>query len=388
LTLKKQQPRPPIPEQVQRELWGRAAGRCEFRGCNEPLYRDGLTQQRSNLACISHIVSFSPDGPRGDPLRSKLLEKDINNLILTCRKHGKLVDDLSRIAEYPEELLLTFKREHERRVRLLTESREDAQTHMLLLQAPIDGQPSYINPTAAIRAILPLYPAEEHPYLIDLNGVTARTDEPTVFRVMSDSITQRVNAILAPYATTEPMRNLAVFALAPIPLLVHLGYLLGDVQCVDLYQRHRGHQDWTWNEQEEADTFYEVHEPSVPLNRVDQIALVLSVSEEVSHARVAATLGCEPLIYEIRARDANRDFLRSRKRLELFGYEVRKILFTLRDRHPHEQAIHLFAALPAPMAVEFGRNLKGFDAPYMMYEYVKTKRVFIPALLINDGKRG
>lgn len=384
MQIKKQQSRPTIPDQVQRELWGRAAGRCEFRGCNDPLYKDTLTQQHSNLACISHIVAYSSEGPRGDSVRSKLLEKDISNLILTCRKHGKLIDDLSQVAEYPEELLLTFKREHERRVRLLTESREDAQTHILLLQASIDSQPITINPTHTIRAIQPQYPAEEHPYVINLSGVTIRPDSSAVFQVMAKSMTQQMHTILAPQSTTRLIKNLAVFALAPMPLLVHLGYLLGDIQCVDLYQRHRDQQDWTWRQQEEADAFYEIHEPQALLNDTDKIALVVSVSEEVSRARVVATLGGDPLIYEIRTGCPSRDFLRSRKRLELFGYEVRKMLFMLRNKHPHNETIHLFAAVPAPMAVEFGRNLKDFDAPYLVYEYVKTKRAFIPALMVNE----
>lgn len=153
--------RPTIPQQTVSELWGRAAGRCEFRGCNELLYRDGLTQQRSNLAIISHIVAFSPDGPRGEPIRSKGLEKDSRNLMLTCRVHGKIIDDKAMVADYPEKLLLEMKHEHEQRVRMLTKSKEDAQTHILLLQAPIDGRDFSINPTDAFRAILPRYPAEE-----------------------------------------------------------------------------------------------------------------------------------------------------------------------------------------------------------------------------------
>ncbi len=67
--------RPAIPETTQRELWARSAGRCEFRGCNKLLYKDGLTQKRSNLAIVSHIVSYSPDGPRGHMVRSKELRR-------------------------------------------------------------------------------------------------------------------------------------------------------------------------------------------------------------------------------------------------------------------------------------------------------------------------
>ena len=159
--MRKKSVRPTIPENVRYELWARAAGRCEFRGCNKFLCKDDLTQQRSNLGTISHIVAYSPTGPRGNPIRSKQLEKDINNLMLTCRDHGKVIDDKVRETEYTEETLREFKREHEQRIRMLTEAKEDAQTHVLLLQVPIDAQGFTINQTAAFRAVLPKYPAED-----------------------------------------------------------------------------------------------------------------------------------------------------------------------------------------------------------------------------------
>ena len=38
--------RPTIPQDIKRELWIKAGGRCEFRGCNKYLYKDGVTKQR------------------------------------------------------------------------------------------------------------------------------------------------------------------------------------------------------------------------------------------------------------------------------------------------------------------------------------------------------
>lgn len=374
--------RPAIPQAIQRELWGRAAGRCQFRGCNALLYKDGLTQQRSNLGIISHIVSFSPSGPRGDAVRSPLLATNIHNLMLTCRNHGKLIDDEEREDEYPEELLLAFKHEHEDRVRQATQSTEDAQTHVLILQVPIDGQDVYIHPTVAHRAILPRYPAAEHPLVIDLSGIKLRAEGEAFFTLMSQSIAEQIQAILTRRASKERIHHLSVFALAPIPLLMYTGHCLGDIACVDLYQRHRDQQDWAWKQDEEADAFYEAIIPE-HTDVEHPIALVFSISGWMSRDRVVQALGDEALIYEIRAREPSRDFLRSRKRLELFGYEVRKMLVALRDAHTHHTPIHVFAALPAPMAIEFGRTIKPFDTPFVIYEYQNSQRTFVPALTIN-----
>lgn len=63
-------------------LWGRSAGRCEFKGCNKVLFEDHLTLETSNNSNIAHIVASSPDGPRGDAKLSSELSDKIENLML------------------------------------------------------------------------------------------------------------------------------------------------------------------------------------------------------------------------------------------------------------------------------------------------------------------
>ena len=49
--------RPSIPPTVKLELWTKAGGRCEFEGCNKPLWYDGLTFAKINGSNIAHIIS-------------------------------------------------------------------------------------------------------------------------------------------------------------------------------------------------------------------------------------------------------------------------------------------------------------------------------------------
>jgi hypothetical protein len=375
----KGQSRPRIPHQTEIELWARTAGRCEFRGCNERVYLDPLTKKHSNLGPISHIVAFSPDGPRGDPILSKKLETDIGNLMLTCRVHAKIIDDKDKVSDYPVEFLLEFKREHEERIRMLTEAKDAAQTHVLLFQAAIDGHSVAIDQTAAFRAILPKYPADEEAWKIDLGDLVVSLDQEGAFELLAQAVTTQVGKLLGPRQVT----NLSVFALGPVPLLVHLGQQLGDLQHVDLYQRHRDKQDWAWKSDEEADSFYEVVKPDITEGTNPRIALVLAISANITREQVEETLGTGALIYEIRAITPERDFLRSRKRLEVFGWEVRKLLDLLHDRHHHDETVHVLQALPAPMAVDFGRYVKKLHQPMLVYEYQKATRRFTPALTIN-----
>ena len=44
---------------VQSMLWGRAAGRCEFAGCNKSVSMSDVTLEDANMAEKAHIRAFS-----------------------------------------------------------------------------------------------------------------------------------------------------------------------------------------------------------------------------------------------------------------------------------------------------------------------------------------
>jgi hypothetical protein len=74
-------------------LWARAAGRCEYPGCNRSLIGDLVSgAEDKNFGFVAHIVADTPTGPRGDPIRSPQLSDDISNLMLLCYTHHKLID--------------------------------------------------------------------------------------------------------------------------------------------------------------------------------------------------------------------------------------------------------------------------------------------------------
>ncbi len=71
---------------VRNMLWGRAAGRCEFAGCNKPLWKSSVTQDQVNIAQRAHIWSFSEDGPRGHEGIAAAELNSIDNLMLVCHE--------------------------------------------------------------------------------------------------------------------------------------------------------------------------------------------------------------------------------------------------------------------------------------------------------------
>jgi len=155
-----------IDRKVERELWGRAAGRCQFQGCPQLVYKSSVTQERVNAAEMAHIYSFSDDGPRGwkgffgNP-------KDLNsveNLMLVCRGCHNLIDADKAGVKYSAELLLGWKKAHENRVRLVTGISHERRSHVILYGGKIGEEDSPLQFDLAADAMFPIrYPADERP---------------------------------------------------------------------------------------------------------------------------------------------------------------------------------------------------------------------------------
>ena len=85
-----------ISYKIQCLLWARAAGRCEFDGCNKELTVDSLSKDTENEGQIAHIIAASENGPRGNK-NSANLQDEIGNLMLLCPEHHKLIDGDNRV---------------------------------------------------------------------------------------------------------------------------------------------------------------------------------------------------------------------------------------------------------------------------------------------------
>lgn len=387
---KKKAGRKKIPDKVVNQLWARAAGRCQFRGCNEILYVDDLTKLHDNLAVISHIIAYESNGPRGNTFDSPRLATDISNLMLTCRKHGKIIDSLEHVPKYPVELLREYKVEHEKRIRVLTGIKEDAKTHVLILQTPISGNTFHIDHSHAFQAILPKYPADENAYIIDLSDITEKETGEGYWPFLSRIIKTKFNEIFNQGVKRREFSHLSVFALAPIPLLVFFGNLIGDKRTVDLYQRHLKADNWKWQESQEelSEQYFNIIEPDEHNSETDT-AVIVSISSKIKKSTISRIMIGSYNCYELTASDPSRDFLSTRSKLKTFSYEYRRLLEILRANNGHNKPIHLFCAVPAPVAIECGRLvLPKSDPPIKVYDFINDAGGYTCALTINGTSVG
>jgi len=377
------------PPMVQKQLWAKAAGRCEFRGCNKILYLDSLTMKKDNLSVISHIIAYEEDGPRGDAVLSPKLRTDISNLMLTCKDHGKIIDSNDYVAEYSTELLQEYKKDHEDRIKMLTGTLENFKTHILLFFAPIGGRPFNIDHQQVFQAIQPMYSATEYPYLIDLSDVS-KVEENDGWGFLCKSINQKFKDIFNNCANRKEFNHISVFALAPIPLLVYLGSLIGDINHVDLYQKHRSTDKWTWKDtsEEDGEEFYQISKPEEH-NAESKTAIAISVSGHADKKNIREILGVDCNLYELKAAKPGTDFLSSKAKLKAFSLIYRELLHDIRCVNGHFNEIHLFSASPAPVAVECGRAiLPKCDPPIKVYDFIVNDGGFVYALTFNEHSKG
>lgn len=333
-------------------VWARAAGRCQFPGCNRFLIGDLIAgNDNLNAGYIAHIVAEKPDGPRGDLLRSPKLADDPANLMLMCDLHHRLIDR-EELSNYPEAQLLAIKHRSERRIRLATEVAPERVSHMLRYGAIIGSNESVISVAKCKSAMIEThYPADSDPIDLSLSGLTLDDSDPEYFPVQVKNLRSQFDAKVRGRFESQDISHVSVFALAPIPLLIELGRLLSDITPAIVYQLHREPVGWNWASNQEPVEF----RCTEPDSEDGPVALKLGISASINDERIHKVLGSEAAIWSIDARKPHNDCVRYADDASRFRRVLREQLNEIKRVHGEDNEIALFPAIPVSFAVEFGR---------------------------------
>jgi hypothetical protein len=359
----------------------RAGGRCEFDGHNEYLLHHPLTLTAGIFGQMAHIVAFREDGPRGkSPLRPAYIN-DISNLMLLCPQCHKLIDDHSD--KYPVSVLQKYKESHEDRVFHVTGLGPDKKTTVVQLKARIAGQTIAIPVAQVTKAVAPRYPTDAKGHLVDLTAINS--DGKAFIEEACRCIQQRVERLYEPGMDVRETRHISLFALAPIPLLIYLGSQLSNKVPVDVFQRHRDTEDWVWKDSGTPAEYKleKIREGSGQ----GRIALILSLSGKIKPEALPASIDETFTIYELTLAnmDPNPTYLRQRDDLTRFKDAYQAALRTIAREYGQCDAIHLFPAVPAPVAVFCGREiLPKVDPKLVVYDNDKREGGFIPIIEVNQ----
>lgn len=341
-----------IPNKIQIALWAKAAGRCQYRGCNKELTGDLIAgREDGKFGFIAHIVADSADGPRGDPIRSPALARDLDNLMLLCATHHKGVD-VDYLADHPEPVLREMKAEHEDRLAIVTGMDQERAAHVLRFSANIGLRDSLVSTRSIFMAMPPdRHPAEGRTIDIELIGSDYADHEERYWQLQQDNLRRLFSRKVKERIEQKEIRQLSVFALAPQPLLIELGHLLGDIVPVSVHQRYREPQTWRWQPDQAAISF-SIEEHS---GRADApVALKLALSATINDERIRAVMGEEVAIWSLTAREPHNDIMRRPEDLVEFKRHLRRLLDRIKAHHGEKAEINIFPAVPNSAAVEIG----------------------------------
>jgi len=370
-----------IPNKIQVALWAKTAGRCEYRGCNVDLIGDLIAgREDGKFGFIAHIVADSADGPRGDVIRSPLLAKDLSNLMLLCAKHHKGVD-VDYLADHPEDVLLEMKAEHEDRIAIVTGMAQERAAHVLRFAADIGQRDALVSTRSIFMAMPPdRHPAEGRTIDIELVGSDYADHEASYWTIQQENLRRVFARKVKERIEQKEIKQLSVFALAPQPLLIELGHLLGDIVPVTVHQRFREPATWRWQAEQPAITF-QVGEYSGPPEAA--VALKLALSATVTDDRIRAVLGDGAAIWSLTAENPHNDIMRRPEDLVEFKRHLRRLLDRIKAVHGEKATINVFPAVPNSAAVEVGRVLMPkADLPLRIYDQNRSVGGFISTLTI------
>jgi hypothetical protein len=374
----------PIPVPVQCMLWGRAAGRCQFAGCNQSLWKSRVTQEQVNIAQKAHIYSFRSRGSRGNLGLAPDDLHNLANLMLVCHGCHRKIDQRWDGGRYSVRLLQQMKAAHEQRIERVTGISPEKTSHVLLYGANIGEHSSPLNYSETAPALFPVrYPASDRAIELSVHN-SSFSDRDAAFwaNEAADLYRKFDRHIRAPLAEGV-IRHLSVFAIAPQPLLILLGTFLGDIVPSDVYQRHREPPTWEWPPESPTQAF----ELRRPPNLGGPPVLVLELSATVSVERIHRVLGSDASIWSITIPSPHNDVTKSRRQVSEFRALLRTVLDQIKAAHGQRTVLHVFPAMSVSLAVELGRvRMPKADTPWQIYDQVNALGGFVPALALPYGE--
>ena len=334
-----------------RMLCANAAGRCQFEGCNRPVFFDGLTLREFNKSNIAHIVSSSFNGPRGDALRSHQLSDQLCNLMLLCPDHHKLIDDFPDA--YPEAELLDMKRRHEEAIATHCGLIYKEPSEVLMVSSPIKGRtPVTVNFNQCADAVMP----EKKVASVRGQRIKIEIKEDYHSSIYWESaaraLSRRFGLTVSAILEEDTDAHFSIFPFAPMPLIMKLGYMIGDKVHADIFQFSRSSDSWNWRTKEQTNGF------SVKKRVIrdgERIALVFSLTADIAVARITEVYDAD-ILYFIRAERFDVNCIQSSADLTAFWSKYQTTCDEIKNAYPNVREIGVFPAMPVSAAFEVGRR--------------------------------
>ncbi|MCK9503687.1 MAG: SAVED domain-containing protein [Porticoccaceae bacterium] len=364
-------------DETKKVVWIQAAGHCEL--CGSDLMYDYRTGQPMKWGEVAHILPASPKGPRAqaehDDAKAQALTNDSANLMLLCPScHDKIDRDADG---YPESDLSGLHQAYLERIRLAATAPDGGRAIPVIVQSQHFETINEIP----VRDLLVAMSSEgltafDHGIKITFPSPGPRGRDEAYWQNIKDNIHHNLEQQLRRRGGTYgDAPALAVVGLADIPALMLLGQAIGDRSKRLLFSFNREHHlRWPDLSAEPPKFLF-----TPPPDGDGPLALVLSISALVPHRDVEEALP-GTRIAELSIPEPSYMMVQNRRVIHAFRDALQIRLSQLEAMTA--STIHVFAAIPAALAVEFGALLTTqHQHPYLIFDRDKdNQNQFKPTL--------
>jgi hypothetical protein len=291
-------------------------------------------------------------------------------------EHNKLFDVGAAVGEYTEERLLQIKKEHEDRIDIATSIVPENQTTPLVYMSKIFDNKMSISDIEIRNAVFPnFYPKLDEK--INLNLEVNDTDSD-FWNIEKKNLGIYFTRNLKPKLEDGTISRLSVFGFAPQPLLIYLGFLLGDKYTTDIYPLQRNPKEWKWRETGPEGISYKINYPT---DLKYPPVLTISMSDKITEERVRASIGNNYSRWDISIEKPDREFLTNKEYLYEFSRVISSVLDEIKNVHGISTELKVIPVMPIATAIEFGRRIDPkCSMPIKLYNQNEKTQIFEPVL--------
>ena len=167
----------------------------------------------------------------------------------------------------------------------------------------------------------------------------------------------------------------AVFSLTPIPLAIHLGFLLSDGRKVSYFQHDRDRYSWRWLKVKKADIDCNIQISGLPEKLVKdetEVLIRVSLSARIHKEQTDTSISNVPIEIDIFVDNPNKKWLVHPKQLTKLSQVFREVLKVINNNIPKCPRIHLFCAVPTGACIIIGQAINPrMNPPVELYEFAK-----------------
>jgi hypothetical protein len=268
---------------------------------------------------------------------------------------------------FPQERLLKVKEDHELRVATQSGIAADRASQVLRYAANVGVHRVKMSSQEVSAAMLPeRYPMEGRSMIdLSMTGSVREDSEEEFWRTEAENLKRLYASRVRERIDAGEVPHLSVFALAPQPLLVLLGSLIGDITPAQVFQRHREPETWSWP----ADGKPMELLVQRPASFDGPIALKIALSATIDNSRIHSVLGDEASIWSISTAIPHNDVLKRPEDLAKFRRLLRQLYDEIKAKCGSGTIINLFPAMPVATAVETGRvRMPKADLPMVVWD--------------------